>query len=335
MSCHITIDEKCPNSWNKNLLYSKLGNIHQTKEYGEFVNFQTKSKPRFLQFFNNKGDLLGQLLIFQSFKGQRKIIKILGPSALLSTLGKASKIFSKYYTWQSGPIIFNENYISDVFKSFGNFLVNEKCYFTGYIPPMSNGYNFPEQFNFNEKIVGTFIIDLNQGFENILKQSDKKSVQKNIKRSIDRGVTISQIDSYKKLRIYHELQKKHRKNNNVLPYRWKDVKKWYELLGPVGDSGFIAWFNEKPVGGILFSSFNGFINESGIARSSIDSEKNLYSQDLLRWKIIEWGIKHNCSYYDLTGVKITNRSQKEEGIFRNKKKWGSDLYKYKVYFLKK
>jgi len=333
LACHVTINEKCPNSWNKNLLNSNLGNVHQTKEYGEFVKFQTKSEPKFLQFFNNKEDLVGQLLIFHSFKGRGKITKILGQGTILSTLGKVSKIFFKYYTWQSGPVIFNENYIDDIFQSLGNFLINQKCNFSGYVPPMSHGYNFPKQFNFKEKIVGTFIIDLKQGLDNILKQSDKKSVQKNIKRSIERGVTISQIDSYKKLKVYHELQKKHRKSNDLLPYRWENVKKWYELFGPIGDVGLIAWFDDKPVGGILFSSFNGYMNESGIARSSIDSEKNLYSQDLLRWKIIEWGIEHGYSYYDLTGVKIAKRSQKEEGIFRNKKKWGSDLYKYKVYFI--
>jgi len=79
------------------------------------------------------------------------------------------------------------------------------------------------------------------------------------------------------------------------------------------------------------SAYNSYITEQGITRSEIDIKKNLYSQDLLRWTIIKWGKKNNFRYYDLAGVKSGDRSKKEEGIFRNKEKWGGKLIHYLSY----
>ena len=68
--------------------------------------------------------------------------------------------------------------------------------------------------------------------------------------------------------------------------------------------------------------------EFKVAGEKLDLEEKLYSQDLLRWKIIEWAKQNNCRYYDLSGVQISNRTPKEDGIFRNKEKWGGKLIIY-------
>jgi len=76
----------------------------------------------------------------------------------------------------------------------------------------------------------------------------------------------------------------------------------------------------------------GYLVANELCNANIESdlimEKKLYSLDLLRWEIIEWGIKNNKNYYDLSGVEIKNRSAKEDGIFRKKRKWGGSLIEY-------
>ncbi|RZD45866.1 MAG: hypothetical protein CXT78_04800 [Thaumarchaeota archaeon] len=52
----------------------------------------------------------------------------------------------------------------------------------------------------------------------------------------------------------------------------------------------------------------------------------MYSQDLLKWSIIKWGINNNMKYYNLSGINPNPESKKEEGIFRYKKKWGGKQY---------
>ena len=76
----------------------------------------------------------------------------------------------------------------------------------------------------------------------------------------------------------------------------------------------------------MFSFFNKYINEWGVARSHIDTDQKLYSQDLINWKIIEWGIDNNMNWYDLTGFNPNPISKEEEGLLRYKKKWGGKQY---------
>jgi len=78
----------------------------------------------------------------------------------------------------------------------------------------------------------------------------------------------------------------------------------------------------------MFSHFNKYIIEGGVTRSEKDTKMKLYSQDLIKWKIIEWGINNKMRYYDLAGFNPNPESKKEYGIFRYKKKWGGKRYDY-------
>ena len=72
----------------------------------------------------------------------------------------------------------------------------------------------------------------------------------------------------------------------------------------------------------MASSFNGYVNEWGVARTALDTKEKFYAQDLLKWSIIRWGIDNKFRFYDLSGVNPTPTDSKEEGILRYKRKWG-------------
>ena len=80
----------------------------------------------------------------------------------------------------------------------------------------------------------------------------------------------------------------------------------------------------------MVSFFNNYINEWGVARTPQDSDNRLYSQELLKWKIMEWGIENKFRYYDLTGVNPEPKDEKEAGIFKFKQKWGGELMLYNL-----
>ena len=50
--------------------------------------------------------------------------------------------------------------------------------------------------------------------------------------------------------------------------------------------------------------------------------ENLFSQDLIKWKIIEWGIDNKMNFYDLAGHNPNPITPKEVGIKQFKKKMG-------------
>ena len=218
-------------------------------------------------------------------------------------------------------------YRDEIAKSFGTWL-KSIGHFHGSLHPLDSKFDFSAQLNFNKKMNSTFIIDLREDIETIFKKTNKNSVQKNIRRSEERGVTVTSITSKNDLIEYYNLQKTYREANDLHPYQLDDILEGFNLLGSLGYHGFIARLDDVPIGAISFSSFNGYINESVIAITEIDYEKKLYSQDLLRLKIIEWGKEYDCKYYDLSGVKLENQTPKEQGIFRNKKKWGGALFSY-------
>ena len=327
----IEIDKETDSDWNKRLLSSEFGSIYQTKEYGLYVKERIKSKPLYLKFYSNNDELVGQLLAFQSFKGRGKIAKYFGRGMLYSAVAKISDMMPKYIYWIFGPVVFNNELQSEVSESLGNVLNSWEVKFSGSIHPLNNDFNFDKKFNFQKNESGTFIIDLKQDLQKTLDNADKNSVKKNIKRAQERGVTISEISSNEDLLTYHRLLFTHRKENDLLPYSVDDIVNGFNVMKSVGQKGFLAWHDKMPIGGIFISSFNNYINEWGIARSKIDTEKNLYSLDLLRWNIITWGKENHCNYYDLSGVKLSRITPKDESLFRNKKKWGGNLVIYPVF----
>ena len=99
-------------------------------------------------------------------------------------------------------------------------------------------------------------------------------------------------------------------------------------MKPLGYTGFLARKEGKPIGGLLFSYFNKVIVEAGVARSKEDFSENLYSQDLIKWKIIQWGAENNMKYYDLAGYNPHPENEKEKGIKKYKAKWGGENRTY-------
>lgn len=327
----IDIQDHPDPEWDERLLHSNFGTSNQISEYGIDIKTRLKSKILFIKFYD-EDKLVAQLLAAQSFRGRGRLANLFGWGFIYSAVSKASIFFPKHITWYSGPVIFNKSYTSKVSESLGNLLISLKSSFYGSVHPLDADFVFPTKFNFQKVQLSTFILDLKQDLNVILKNTDKKSVQNNIKRSIERGVTVKQIESKEDFVKYYELQRAFREKNQLRLYSKNDLLEAFEQNKKNGNSiTLLAIYKGEPVGGINFASFNGYIMESGIARSEIDKEKILYSIDLLRWNIIEWGIKHNCRYYDLIGVKFKDRSAKEEGIFRNKRKWGGKLVHYHAF----
>jgi len=327
----IDVVEKPDSQWNERLLCSPYGTICQTKEYSYYIQARLKAKPLYLTFISKNDKLVAQLLGFQTFQGKGKVTKSLGRGFLYSSLSKIQSILPKFLFWTFGPVIFDDSYNTEIYESLTIFLNSWKGRFRGILHPLNPLFELSCDFNFKQEKTGTFLIDLNQDIETIFKKTDKHSVQKNIKRSSERGVTVTRIESDDDILAYYNLLKLYRMEQNHTSYSKQDVIEGFKMLKKVGCHGFLAWYKGEPIGGISFTSFNGYINESGIARSNKDKENNLYSQDLLRWNIIEWGVKNNFRYYDLSGVKPENQTQKEAGIFRNKKKWGGKLIEYSIF----
>ena len=316
MCFEVILDNICPNDWNRTLLKSPMGNIFNTFEYSEYTKRRLKWNPLYLSILDKKGEILARTVVFEyTSRTGKKIPNVLNKFVLK---------FSNKIKWIYGPIIFSEqqNRIIDYFLEYVN-KIGKK--FDGSLHPFYH-YNITNRKVKSEKW-STFMIDLQQNKDSIQNQMDKKSVLKNIKRSQERGVKIKEIDN-NLIPEYHKLLNEFRITSGNTPYQYEDTSELWQLLQPLGFKGYLAIKDGKKIGGITFSFFNGFINEWGIARTQRDADEKLYSQDLLKWKIIEWGLKNNQKFYDLSGFNPNPATKKEQGILRYKKKWGGKQYDF-------
>jgi lipid II:glycine glycyltransferase (peptidoglycan interpeptide bridge formation enzyme) len=309
-------------NWNNRLLESELGTIYQTVEQSVHNIHEGRSNI-FLQFLGENKEILGQLLITTHPRfnktGSRNFL-----------LSKTPFLKQNGCYWNYGPIIFNKKFTSEIYQSLSNFLQKNKYVGAGWLHPFSTN-DVPANL-FKLKKWSTFIIDLKQSEDQIYNNIDNHSGRKNIQRSIKRNVIIETIsdDNFLDYSLLRMKELGVTPTKNELDKRFE----WWMSVKLLGYSGFLAKKDNIPVGGILFSSFSKHILEVGVARSKKDTDEHLYSQDLLKWSIIKWGINNDMKYYNLSGINPNPESKKEEGIFRYKKKWGGKQYNFWRLFFK-
>lgn len=310
----LEIEEQADSNWNKRLQESKLGSLRQSKEMGQFALQQGK-RPLFLKFIDSSGEIIGQLLIKVQPRFQNK-----------STKGKfLSKLYGikqDIYQWNYGPILFDTNKSNEIFSQLDNFLYQKKCKVQGSTNPLQPFDIMTYMPNSNLEKWCTIILDLKKSKEELFDGIEKHSGRKNIERSSKRGVKIEEIKNEDSLIEYCNAWNRTKRDQGFEEKNIENIIDSWKVYKPLGISGFLAKRNGKTVGGISFSYFCGHIIETGIARTEEDRIEKLYSQDLLKWKIIEWGVENQMNYFNLAGFNPNPKDSKEEGIKKYKEKWG-------------
>jgi lipid II:glycine glycyltransferase (peptidoglycan interpeptide bridge formation enzyme) len=317
MTISIDVSEEPDNNWNNRLSKSSMGTIYQSIEIStHFKNIgQT---PLFLKFIDSKGNIVGQVLI-----------RIYVPNNDFKRKSYYRIFNKKVCEWSYGPIIFDSEYKNEIFEKFGKYLLENKFKISGTVHPLiSNQDSFLEN---NFKIIpwSTYIIDLEIDKDKLFKNISKSNGQKNIKRAKKRGVIVEEINE-KNLFEFHDLRSQVMKLSNSSFQDYDVTKKWWNLLQPLGYSGFLAKYEEKCIGALMFSHYCDHIIEGSLTRSQIDFTENLYSQDLIKWEIIEWGKENKKKIYNLAGFNPHPISKKEEGIKKYKQKWGGQKFDYYI-----
>ena len=326
----LEISENADDNWNKRLEQSDFGTIPQIDETGQ--QFKTNNQiPHYVKFLDPSGKIVGQLLMSETSRFQEAPYK---KKKLSNKLGKFSGILNlanvktKLYRWSYGPVIFEPEHSHEIYQALSTHLCSDKSFqVLGWQHPFQTEGLSGLSKKFEIIKWGTFIIDLTIPKDEIFQKIDKNSGRKNIKRAINQNVTIEEIND-DNLFDYFELLNADKPDRGGSNSNFQDFKELWNKLKPIGRTGFIARKNSEILSGLTFNYFSNHIIEGAVARSNIDKQNSYYSQDLIRWKIIEWGIEHNMKWYNLAGFNPKLETSKEEGIYRYKKKWGGIKYDY-------
>jgi len=234
-------------------------------------------------------------------------------------------IFSGKTVFVTGHTGFIGSWISLWLKSLGANVV-------GYsidIPTKPSMFEIIELKNSITSIVG----DVNnlQKLENSLNEFQPSFVFHLAAQPIVRVSYEKPIKTLEDVKIHHQLINEGRKIANLSPIPLERIINHWEMLSNVGEKGFIAWLDEKPLASTFVTTFNGYLNEQGFSRSKYDMENLMNATDLIKWHVIEWSKKSNFKTFDLSGVELDTEDQKHKGIFKFKKKWGGELQKWHQY----
>jgi len=327
----LEIKNKPDKHWNNRLLETDFGTSSQIKEAS--VKYEKENwKPLFLQFIDSNNEIVGQLLLaeFSRFSDQHHKTKTLIHKVkfIPKILEKIPILKNKVYRWAYGPVIFNQNKSSEIYQTLSEFLrKNNDHQVLGWQHPfLTNGSSILKN-HFKLIPWSTFIIDLNQNKDVLFHNIEKDSGRKNIRKAEKKGIVVEEINE-NNLHDYFLLFKESKGERGGKSQDYEHFLETMKYLKPTGRTGFLARKDGRPISGLLFSSVCGHIIEGAVVRSKEDYLNKFYSQDLVRWKIIEWGVENNMKYYNLAGFNPQPISSKEEGIMRYKKKWGGKRYDY-------
>jgi hypothetical protein len=282
-------------------------------------------QPMYVKFLHGS-NVAAQLLMFKYSRHEKKI----GVSTISKLLPGTMKAMLQNYRWTYGPVILQDDYHIEVYRALGSLLSGFEGRINGSTHPLDAHNEELEISGCKKEKWGTFLVDLTLDKQELWQLLEKKAARKNIERAKERGVTVKAMED-SDIPAYYDLLKETREMLDVGSYNYDDIHDLWHILKDVGFTGFIAYQDGKPLSALLISTFNKYINEWGVARSLYDAENHLYSQDMIKWAIIEWGHDNRCSYYDLTGVNPSPTDEKEKGIFRYKQKWGGRLAYYTMY----
>jgi len=316
----LEIEDNPDHKWNERLIESELGTIYQTKEMGAYYLAQNL-KPIYLKFLSQNGAIVGQVLLVEFSRFLNRGTK----GNFLKFIPGLKKMLCK---WVYGPLVFENDCASEIYQTLGNFLLKKNYVVKGSQHPLSLNGISSLQKKFQLIKWSTSLIDLTKNENELYENIDKHSGRKNIERSVKRDVVIQETKD-SDLKEFVDLYYSNKDGRNATKAEYEDMCNWWKILKPVGYSGFLAKKDDVLIGGIMFSAFNNYIIEGGVARSDYDTKMKLYSQDLIKWNIIQWGIKNRMKYYDLAGFNPDPMSKKEEGIMRYKRKWGGKDFEYK------
>ena len=307
--------------WNDRILLSKYGRYIQTTFHADFLRKYRKFEPIYV-YFKNGETIVGQQLIF------------LRPRGTTTTKKFLSKLIRKepYYFWKNSVLIFDHSYQDEILQSFTS-LIKEKKY-SGTDTP-----NVDYHLDLDSKLIGTLIIDIKDSFEETISDRDPTSTQKHVAMTAHqgiqtkKGVTAKKIETDEEIRIYHKMLDDHRKFLKIdIIYNFESLKDRILTLSKNGHGGALLVYHEnKPISGITYILFNGWIQNSNVANTRYSLEKKLSSLDYLRCCLISIGVKNSARYFDVGGITLEPKNPKEASIKHSQKKWGGKEVKYKKY----
>lgn len=325
--------------WDSRVKSIPEGTIYQTTYWARYLERYSGAKPVFLIAQNEEGKILGSLFLYRA----RYFKRFLRYGILGKMIFKLINRFLPAATWNYGPLIYEKSNFDDVFTHFIKealriikkkgilFLKDATLPIHGDEVYLKKAEKILPDFRFKPRELATIFLDFkksNDELWNGLKNSARKAIKKS--DNLDLAILPMRRED---MGAYYKLLSESRKRSGIeLPPIYPGEIMWDELGQ---DRQFLQALSvnkeSKLLGAIGMLSFNRIIFETGPAQSDYAFENKIYVNDILKWELIEKGKDMNARLYDLCGIFLYPKNDKEESLNRFKEKWGGRIVRYQSY----
>jgi len=315
----LEIKEFPDSEWDKRISLSIFGRYQQTIHHANFMKQYREFQPRYAIF--KKGDkIIGQQLIFLRQRGTTSIKKVVG------------KFIKPFYFWKSSILIFDENYQEEILKEFASFMSDKK--FSGIDNPIAN-----YKLDLPSTKAGTVIIEIKKSFEETISKRDPTSTQKHVAMAAHEevptktGLYAIRVKSDEQIRNFFDMLNDHRifLGLETLPTFSSFRDRITTLNRHEHGGALMALHDGKPVSAIIYFNYNGWLQNSSVANTRYGLEKKLSALDYLRCYLISIGVKSSAKFFDVGGISLNPKTDKEAGIRHSQTKWGGKIFEYNRY----
>jgi hypothetical protein len=298
------VDYPDRNLWNSFLDNQFPGDLWQTIDYGEInkISYPYTSTVRILVLQDNAPEAIVQG-IYNRFFGFGTILTVReGPvisakngnkhDLLKNTLcaledfGVRKRIIKIQVLWPQGW----ESH--DVYRHLG-------------YEPTSKSINY--------------VVNLNFGVEDLWKHIHHNK-RKNIKKALSKGVEVREANDYADIQRFLNLYIAAAKRHELHP----PLFSWFEAFWKLRRSQtkiFFAKWNGKDVSGVFITIHGKIIY--ALSAGSLSEGFEARPNDMLHWKVMEWGCEQGYSRYHMGEVHPD--LPKYQNIWRWKREWNGDL----------
>ena len=179
--------------------------------------------------------------------------------------------------------------------------------------------------NFREEIQPRYVFRLNtkNKTEDELFKNFHQKTRYNIRLATKKGVTVKE-GTREDLKTFHEIMITTGIRDGFITRPLEYFEKMYDCLGPNHMKLLMAYYEDKPISGVIPIMYG---NKTWyLYGASSNEHRNLMPNYLLQWEMIKLALKNKSDIYDLRGV--PGIADNSNGLYRFKKGFNAEYTEF-------
>lgn len=261
----------------------------------------------------------------------------------ISVLIRKMPIFGNFMYISRGPIcdIHDEKVLSDLNDGLKELAKRYKAFTLKWEPDIKSddeefrkiatklGFKIKDDAkDFSEGIQPRYVfrLDIKNKTEDEIFKAFHQKTRYNIRLATKKGVVIKE-GTREDLKDFHKIMEITGKRDDFMIRPLSYFEKMYDELAPNHLKLMMAYYEDKPISGIIDIIYGNKIWY--LYGASSNEHRNLMPNYLLQWEMIKWALENKCDWYDFRGVSgFKSENDPQYGVYKFKKGFNPEFMEF-------